>query len=76
TLIQKHLDSGKIRPSDSLYASPSFVIPKSDPTALPRWVADYRQLNDNTVVDAHPPPRIDDILADCARGRIWGKIDM
>ncbi|GAW08899.1 reverse transcriptase-RNase H-integrase [Lentinula edodes] len=76
TLIQKHLDSGKIRPSDSPYASPSFVIPKSDPNALPRWVADYRQLNDNTVVDAHPLPRIDDILADCAKGRIWGKIDM
>lgn len=40
TLIQKHLDSGKICASDSPYASPSFVIPKSDPNALPRWVAD------------------------------------
>ncbi|KAJ7590647.1 hypothetical protein C8J56DRAFT_1046897 [Mycena floridula] len=36
TLLHKHLDAGRIRPSSSPYASPSFVIPKSDPTALPR----------------------------------------
>jgi hypothetical protein len=40
TLIQQHLDAGRIRPSSSQYASPAF-IPKSDPTVLPRWVNDY-----------------------------------
>ena len=24
----------------------------------------------------HPLPRISDILADCAKGKIWGKLDM
>jgi hypothetical protein len=43
---------------------------------LPRWVNDYRQLNKNMVMDAHPLPRIDDILADCGKGKIWSKIDM
>jgi hypothetical protein len=33
-------------------------------------------LNSNTVLDSHPLPRIDDILADCAKGQIWSKIDM
>jgi hypothetical protein len=47
-----------------------------DPTVLPRWVNDYRALNRATVPDNYPLPRIDDILADCAKGRIWGKIDM
>jgi hypothetical protein len=75
-LIQEHVDAGRIRPSSSEHASPAFLVPKSDPTALPRWVNDYRQLNANTVTDSHPLPRVDDILADCAKGKIWSKIDM
>ena len=75
TLIQQHLEAGIIRPS-SRFASPAFIIPKADPTVLPRWVNDYHQLNENTVVDSHPLPRIDDILNDCAKGTIWATIDM
>ena len=41
TLIQQRLKSGFIRPSSSSFASPSFIIPKKDPKALPRWVCDY-----------------------------------
>ena len=55
-LIQQHLDAGRIRPSNSAHASPAFLIPKSDPTVLLRWVNDYRQLNANTVLDAFPLP--------------------
>jgi hypothetical protein len=66
TLIQQHLDAGRIRPSNSEHASPAFLVPKLDTTVLPRWVNDYRILNANTVLDAHPLPRVDDILADCA----------
>ncbi len=51
-------------------------MPKADPTALPRWVNDYRTLNENTVPDIHPLPSIQEILSDCARGKIWGKLDM
>jgi hypothetical protein len=59
-----------------LFTSPSFVVPKKDKNVLPRWVCDYRQLNANTVPDNYPLPRIDDILADCGKGKIWGMIDM
>jgi hypothetical protein len=76
TLIQQHLDAGRIRPSNSANASPAFIVPKSDETVLPRWVNDYRVLNANTILDAHPLPRVDDILADCAKGKIWSKLDM
>jgi hypothetical protein len=76
TLIDQHYAAGRIRPSNSPYASPSFIIPKADKTALPRWVNDYRKLNKVTVPDSYPLPRIDDILADCSKGKIWGKIDM
>ena len=57
-------------------SSPSFIIPKADPTVLPRWVNDYRRLNSVTVPDHYPLPHIDNILADCSKGNIWGKIDM
>jgi hypothetical protein len=33
-------------------------------------------LNANTVLDAHPLPWVDDILPDCAKGKIWSKLDM
>jgi hypothetical protein len=75
-LIQQHLDARKIRPLNSPYASLAFIIPKADTTVLPRWINDYRKINANTVTDTYPLPRIDDILADCAKGKIWGKIDM
>jgi hypothetical protein len=76
TLIQQHLDAGRICPSNSAHASPAFLIPKSDTVVLPRWVNDYRTLNTNTVTDSHSLPRVDDILADCAKGKIWSKMDM
>lgn len=76
TLIQQHLKAGHICPSSSPHTSPAFIIPKADAMVLPRWVNDYRQLNKNTVTNSHPLPCIYDILNDCAKGQIWGTIDM
>ena len=68
------MDAGWIRPSSSPCASPAFIVPKANPHVLPHWVNDYHQLNENTVTDSHPIPRINDILTDCTKGR--GTIDM
>ena len=76
TLIQSHEDAGQIRPSNSEHASPSFLTPKADSKVLPRWVNDYWVLNYNTVLDSYPLPHVDDILADCAKGKIWSCLDM
>lgn len=75
-LLNQHIAAGRLRPSSSSFVSPAFLVPKKDPTALPRWVNDYRALNANTIPDNHPLPRIDEILRDCAKGKIFGKIDM
>lgn len=75
-LLDQHVAAGRLRPSSSPFVSPAFLIPKKDPTALPRWVNDYRALNANTIPDNHPLPRINEILRDCAKGKIFGKIDM
>jgi hypothetical protein len=39
-------------------------------------VNDYCQLNANTVTDCNPLPRVDNILADARKGKIWSKINM
>lgn len=65
-----------MRPSLSPFASPSFIIAKPDKNVLPRWVYDYCQLNDNTIPDNFPLPRVDDILADCVKGKVWATLDM
>jgi hypothetical protein len=75
-LIKQHLDAGRMQPSNSVHASPAFLVPKSDLVVLPRWVNDYRMLNANTILDAHPLPCVDDILVDCTKGKIWSKLDM
>jgi hypothetical protein len=75
-LIDEHLEAGRIRPSDSPFASPSFCIPKADPSVAPRWVNDYRELNKNTVPDNYALPKVDDVLNDCAKGKYFAVIDM
>src|SRR6202789_3380423 len=80
-LLDDHLKASRIRPSSSEYASPAFCIPKyqagiPDLTVPPRWVNDYRALNGNTVRDSFPLPHVDDILADCGKGKLFAKMDM
>ncbi|MGH7240309.1 MAG: RNase H-like domain-containing protein, partial [Candidatus Saccharimonadales bacterium] len=75
-LIKQHLDAGRIRVSTAESASPAFIVPKSDPTVLPRMVIDYRQCNANTIKDRTPLPKVDDILELCGKAKYWGKIDM
>jgi hypothetical protein len=80
-LLDEHLQSGRIWPSASKYTSPAFCVPKyiagvPDLTVPPHWVNDYHALNSNTVRDSLPLPRIDDILTDCGKGKIFGGMDM
>lgn len=75
-LIQQHLDTGSLCPSNSKHAFHTFLIPKTDVTVLLCWVNDYCMLNSNTITDLHPLPCINDILADCAKAKIWSVMDM
>lgn len=58
--VQKMLAAGAIRPSASPWASPLTLVPKKDGTT--RVCVDYRRLNEFTVKDRHPLPRVDDML--------------
>ena len=66
--VQQMLSSSVIRPSNSPWASPVVMVRKKDGSL--RFCVDFRQLNAATVKDAHPFPRIDDLL-DALHGAKW-----
>ena len=68
TQVQQMLFSNVIRPSNSPWASPVVMVRKKDGSL--RFCVDFRQLNVATVKDAHPLPRIDDLL-DALHGANW-----
>ena len=75
-LIEQHVKASQLHPSNSAHASLTFLVPKMGPNDLPRWVNDYWVLNMNMVLVAFLLPQVDDILADCAQGTVWSKMDM
>ena len=66
--MQQMLSNGIIRPSNSPWASPVVMVKKKDGSL--RFCVDFRQLNAASVKDAHPIPRIDDLL-DTLHGARW-----
>ncbi|GFX20201.1 retrovirus-related Pol polyprotein from transposon 412 [Trichonephila clavipes] len=58
--IDRLLSEGIIEECESPYASPVVLIPK--PNGTFRLCIDYRKLNEITVADTYPLPRMDDLL--------------
>ena len=66
---------GKIEEGESPWISPAFPVPKKNPGEW-RLVIDYRRLNEATVADRHPLPRIEDILQRQGKFKIWTVFDL
>jgi hypothetical protein len=58
--IKELLEKGFIHPSSSSWGAPVIFIPKKDGTQ--RLCVDYRALNEVTIKNKYPLPRIDDLF--------------
>ena len=62
-----------IEPSQSEWASP--VVLNPNPEGSPRFCIDYRQLNERTVRDSYPLPRMDDFLDSLGDTQFFSTLD-
>ncbi|XP_071681506.1 uncharacterized protein [Lolium perenne] len=65
---------GLIRPSASPWGSPVIFVDKRDGTI--RLCVDYRRLNDITIKNKYPLPKIDDLFDQMNGAKVFSKIDL
>nr|AAM00956.1 Putative polyprotein [Oryza sativa Japonica Group] len=68
------LQKGYIRPSSSPWGAPVIFVEKKDHTQ--RMFVDYRALNDVTIKNKYPLPRIDDLFDQLKGATVFSKIDL
>jgi hypothetical protein len=72
--IDKLLEKGYIRPSTSPWAAPVRFVEKKD--GMKRMCIDYRALNEVTVKNKYPLPRIEDLFDQLRGASVFSKIDL
>ena len=73
-IIQEMLKNKQIRASRSQYSAPILLIKKRDGTY--RFVVDYRKLNNITIPDKYPLPRLEQALQYVAGYKFYSKLDL
>src|SRR3954465_11474992 len=68
------LQKGYIRPSTSPWGSPVLFVKNKDGTL--RMCVGYRPLNEVTIKNKYPLPRIDDLFDQLKGARVFSKIDL
>jgi len=71
--VQRQRDLGVIEPSSAEWAFPVVLVPKPDGTM--RFCVDYRQLNEMTVRDVYPLPRMDDCIDFLGDAKVFSTLD-
>ena len=74
TKIRDLLEKGWIEPSHSPYGAPVLFVGKKDGGL--RMCVDYRALNDKTVKNRYPLPRIDDLLDELHGAQYFTSLDL
>ena len=72
--VKEMLRDEVIRPSTSPWASPVVMVKKKDGSM--RFCVDFRKMNDATIKDAHPLPRIDDTLESLYGAQYFTTLDL
>ena len=71
--VKNMLNAGIVEKSKSAYGAPIVVVQKKD--ASMRLCIDYRGLNEITVFDPQPMPKLDDIFNKLGKAKFISKID-
>lgn len=77
--IEKMLEQNIIRPSDSAWSSPIWIVPKkADASGKVKWrlVIDFRKVNEKTVDDKYPIPNITDVLDKLGKCQYFTTLDL
>jgi hypothetical protein len=74
TQLPDLLEKGFIRPSSLPWGCPTIFVKKKDQTL--RMCVDYRPLNEVTIKNKHPLPRIDILFDQLTGARVFSKIDL
>ena len=72
--LKNYLEMGHIQPSRSPYGAPVLFSRKKNGGL--RFCVDYRALNDQTIKDRFPLPRIDDMLDRLHGAQVFSKLDL
>jgi hypothetical protein len=72
--IDELSEKGYIRPSTSPWAAPVLFVEKKDGTR--RMCIDYRALNEVTIKNKYPLPRIEDLFDQLRGASVFSKIDL
>jgi hypothetical protein len=72
--IKELLEKGFIRPSSSPWGAPAILVEKKDGTQ--RMCVDYRLLNEVTIRNKYPLPRIEDLFDQIRGAKVFSKIDL
>jgi hypothetical protein len=76
--LKKQLDDmlrkGLVQPSSSSWRSPVLFMDKSDGSS--RVCTDYRKLNDVTIKNKYPLPKIEDLFDQLNGSQVFSKIDL
>jgi hypothetical protein len=72
--IKELLEKGFIHPSSSPWGAPVTLVPKKDNTK--RLCVDYHALNEVTIKNKYPLPRIDDLFDQLCGACKFSKIDL
>ncbi|RLM79741.1 gag-pol [Panicum miliaceum] len=72
--IEEMLAKGFIRPSSSPWGAPVIFVDKKDGSR--RMCVDYRSLNDVTIKNKYPLPRIEDLFDQMRGAKVFSKIDL
>jgi hypothetical protein len=72
--LQELLDKGYIHPSASPWGAPVIFVSKKD--GMQRMCMDYHSLNEVTIKNKYPFPRIDDLFDQLKGACVFSKIDL